>query len=129
MPVILNVYDAYMFGANGCDLAVDVEEAVPADRRDDVVPPVADREWLPWVGRHDMAPPGPWPSGPRDCARGSIERIANWVCAPPRVGSLRVTAWGEVPTLAQLTADLPTMFAAASNLSALEQRLRQWRHA
>jgi hypothetical protein len=41
----------------------------------------------------------------------------------------RVTAWGAVPTLAQLTADLPAMFGAASNLDALERRLQQWRYA
>src|SRR4030095_16666522 len=29
VPVIINAYDAYMFGANSFDLAVDVEEAFP----------------------------------------------------------------------------------------------------
>jgi hypothetical protein len=33
-----------------------------------------------------------------------------------------------VPTLAQLQADFPP-FAPASNLDALDRRLRQWNHA
>ena len=48
--------------------------------------------------------------------------------SPHAMEVFRVTAWGVVPTLAQLTADFPPMFAAASNLAALEQRLRQWSH-
>ncbi len=46
--------------------------------------------------------------------------------SPHAVEVFRVTAWGVVPTLAQLTADFPTIFGATSNLAALEQRLRQW---
>ena len=40
----------------------------------------------------------------------------------------RVTAWGTVPTMAQLAADFPNMLPAASNLAALEERLRLWSH-
>src|SRR5688572_12313173 len=57
VPVILNLYDAYMFGANTFDLAVDVEPAFET---------IADitwchqsqvTEWIPWVGRHAMDVP------------------------------------------------------------------------
>ena len=67
VPVILNVYDTYMFGANAYDLAVDVEPvfadicAMSWCHQSQLI------EWLPWVGRHNMAAPrglvGPQPLG------------------------------------------------------------------
>ena len=53
----MNVYDGYMFGANAYDLAIDVEDAFPTItdltwcHQSQII------EWLPWVGRHRMAPP------------------------------------------------------------------------
>jgi hypothetical protein len=36
-----------------------------------------------------------------------------------------VTAWGEIPTLAQLERDFPAL-SPASNFAALGERLRRW---
>jgi LmbE family N-acetylglucosaminyl deacetylase len=57
VPMILNAYDGYMLGANSYDFAVAVEEAWPLlceltwCHQSQIV------EWLPWVGRHEMAAP------------------------------------------------------------------------
>src|SRR3989442_685221 len=57
VPVILNVYDGYMFGANSFDLVVDVEEVFPKICEMAWCHQSQIAEWLPWVGRHNMAPP------------------------------------------------------------------------
>ena len=57
VPVIVNVYDAYMFGANSYDIAVDVEDVFPVIAEMTYCHQSQIKEWLPWVGRHDMAPP------------------------------------------------------------------------
>jgi len=43
VPVIINGYDGYMFGANSHDLAVDVRNRLRDDLRPDMVSPVPDR--------------------------------------------------------------------------------------
>ncbi len=100
---------------------------VRRDRRDDVVSPIAD---------HRMAAVGgPARHGAAGVARGvEVTLRARFdrknrelgIDSPHAVEVFRVTAWGVVPTLAQLTAISRRFFAAASNLAALEQRLRQW---
>src|SRR5687767_7626765 len=57
VPVILNDHDAYMFGANSYDLAIDVEDAFDLIVRETWCHQSQITEWLPWVGRHDMQPP------------------------------------------------------------------------
>src|SRR5438874_2323705 len=57
VPVILNVYDAYMFGANAYDLAIDVEEVFDKISEMTFCHQSQIAEWLPWVGRHKMSRP------------------------------------------------------------------------
>jgi len=130
VPVIIHVYDAYMFGANAYDYAIDVEPVFDAISEMTWCHQSQIVEWLPWVGRHDMAPPATldeWKTTLR--ARFDRKNRELGIDSPHAVEVFRVSAWGTVPTLAQLTTDWPTMFGAASNLAALEQRLRQWNHA
>lgn len=157
VPVIVNVYDGYMFGANAFDLAIDVTEAFDAIAAMTWCHQSQIVEWLPWVGRHDMAPPASLDEW-KTTLRGRFERTARELGLserlpegrarlpnaplsdqtspqpqalerPARVFEVfRITAWGAVPTLAQLAADFPPL-DAASNLDALNHRLRQWRHA
>lgn len=130
VPVILNVYDGYMFGANAYDFAVDVEEAFDVITATTWCHQSQIAEWLPWVGRHDMAPPASqdeWAATLR--ARFVRKNRELGIDSPHAIEVFRVTAWGAVPTLAQLEADLPPMLASASNLEALGHRLRQWRGA
>jgi hypothetical protein len=46
--------------------------------------------------------------------------------APQAVEVFRVTAWGAVPKLPQLLADLPPLLKDAGDLEALGQRLQLW---
>lgn len=129
VPVIVNVYDAYMFGANAYDVAIDVEDAFDAITAMTWCHQSQIVEWLPWVGRHDMAPPAS-PAEWKTTLRARFDRKNRelGIDSPHAVEVFRVTAWGAVPTLAQLRADFPAMFDAASNLATLDQRLRQWGH-
>jgi hypothetical protein len=128
VPVILNVHDSYMHGANACDLAVDVEEVF------DVVAELAwchqsqIREWLPWVGRHQMAVPdtlAEWTATMR--ARSDRKNRELGLATDRAVEVFRVTAWGAVPMLADLQRDFPPLLPSAGDLAPLAQRLARWR--
>lgn len=129
VPVILNVYDGYMFGANAYDFAIDVEEAFAAICEMTWCHQSQIIEWLPWVGRHNMAPPASiaeWRTTLR--ARFDRKNRELGIESPHAMEVFRVTAWGAVPTLARLTTDFPALSGAASNLAGLEKRLQQWNH-
>jgi len=130
VPVILNVYDGYMFGANACDLVVDVEEAFPAICDMTWCHQSQITEWLPWVGRHHLAPPrtlAAW----TDTLRARFDRKNRELGLRTRraVEAFQVTAWGVVPALGQLTRDFPPLLARSSALESLNKRLQRWRGA
>jgi LmbE family N-acetylglucosaminyl deacetylase len=126
-PVIMNVYDGYMFGANSYDLAVDVEPAFDTIcemtwcHQSQIV------EWLPWVGRHNLTPPAS-ASEWRTALRRRFERKNRELSLPPgrAVEVFTVTAWGVVPSSGQLLRDFPPVPPEASNLNRLQDRLRRW---
>jgi LmbE family N-acetylglucosaminyl deacetylase len=128
VPVIVNVYDGYMFGANACDLVVDVEEAFELISELTWCHQSQIREWLPWVGRHHMAAPtelAEW----RTILRARFDRKNRelGVRTEHAVEVFRITAWGTVPTLEEVLRDFPPVLAKASALEPLAQRLAQWR--
>jgi LmbE family N-acetylglucosaminyl deacetylase len=128
VPVILNAYDAYMFGANPCDLAVDVEEAFPKICEMTWCHQSQISEWLPWVGRHNMEPPksfAEWTEILR--ARFDRKNRELGLRTSHAVEVFCVTAWGTIPTLARLLADFPSLLTRASALESLAQRLKRWR--
>ena len=47
--------------------------------------------------------------------------------AKPLAEVFTVTAWGEVPTIAQLRRDFPALIQHPASRRRLEQRLRRWR--
>ena len=127
VPVIINVYDGYMFGANSYDLAVDVEDAYPAICEMSWCHQSKIVEWLPWVGRHNMSPPASleeWTKTLR--ARFDRKNRELGIATSHAVEVFRITAWGAIPALAQLTRDFPPLLKEASALEALEARLRLW---
>ena len=129
VPVILNVYDGYMFGANAYDVAIDVEPAFGAICEMTWCHQSQITEWLPWVGRHNMAPPktmAEWAATLR--ARFERKNRELGIQSDHAMEVFRVTAWGAVPTLAQLKNDFPVMLPGSSNLAALEDRLKLWNH-
>lgn len=127
VPVILNVYDAYMFGANSYDLAIDVEEAFPAICEMSWCHQSQITEWLPWVGRHNMMPPqslAEWRKILR--ARFARKNRELGIDTVHAVEVFRVTAWGVVPSLGNLVADFSPLLQQATSLDALDGRLQLW---
>jgi LmbE family N-acetylglucosaminyl deacetylase len=129
-PVIIAVYDGYMFGENAFDLAVDVEPAF------DVIADMSwchqsqITEWLPWVGRHQMDVPrnlADW----RATLRRRFDRKSREVglASAHAMELFTVTAWGEVPAFEALSRDLPGLCADATRQERLRAKLARWRGA
>jgi len=117
-----------MFGANSFDLAVDVSAAFKLMVDMTWCHQSQVTEWLPWVGRHDMAVPKS-----REEWRATLEhRYAKrnrelGLGGEPMVEVFGVTAWGEIPTLEQLKTDLPNLITPPEAEARLAKRLAQWR--
>lgn len=128
VPVILNVYDAYMFGANAWDLAVDVEDTFPLLREMTWCHQSQIAEWLPWVGRHHMEAPRTLDEWTRTL-RARFDRKSRELGLPAgrAIEVFTVTAWGEVPGIDQLRADFPVLLSHPENMKRLEARLATWR--
>jgi LmbE family N-acetylglucosaminyl deacetylase len=127
-PVIINVHDSYMAGENAFDLAVDVEEAFEAMSEMAFCHRSQIAEWIPWVGRHDMAPPKTIEEWQAILRRRCLKRNREMGIQSNRVFEFyTVTAWGQVPALDDLLRDIPNVVAEFSQLDALEKRLRRWR--
>ena len=127
VPVILNTYDTYMSGTTGCDLAVDIEPAFPLVCQMSWCHQSQIKEWLPWVGRHNMQPPASledWAA----ILRQRFDRRSRdlGILSARTAEAFTVTAWGEVPTLEQLVRDFPSLLPEGSNLAALQSRLERW---
>jgi LmbE family N-acetylglucosaminyl deacetylase len=128
VPVILNVYDGYMFGTSGFDLAIDVEEAFEKVCEMSWCHQSQIREWLPWVGRHDMAAPvsrKDWSQTLRDRFKKRGRELG--IASERAIEVVTVTAWGAVPSYEQILADIPNIMPEASRLEGLQARLRRWR--
>jgi len=126
-PVILTVYDGYMFGAGAYDLAIDVEETFELIAQMTSCHRSQIEEWLPWVGRHKMATP----KSPKEWAQTLRERFNRknqqlGIKSSRAFETFTVTAWGEVPAFERLMSDFPGIDAQFSNLEALKRRLKQW---
>ena len=127
VPVILNTYDTYQFGANAHDLAVDVEAAFEAIcdmtwcHQSQIV------EWIPWVGRHKMAAPAnrdEWKAVLRE--RFLRQNRELGFKSQHAFEMFTVTAWGAVPTAEQLLKDFPPITPKFSHVKKLRQRLKRW---
>ena len=128
VPVIINVYDAYMFGANSYDFAVDVEETFPLLCEMTYCHQSQIREWLPWVGRHNMQPPANLAEWSGTLRRRFSRKSVELALPPDRAMEVfQVTAWGEVPDFAQLLRDLPRLVRPHPNLERLQARLAAWK--
>lgn len=127
-PAILNVYDAYMTGANGFDLAMDVEEAYPELCRMAWCHQSQISEWLPWIDRHELPTPRSFEEWSDILRNKLLQRNRELGVKSDRVHEFfTVTAWGTVPTLETLLNDFPQISRDHSRLDALEKRLARWR--
>jgi LmbE family N-acetylglucosaminyl deacetylase len=127
VPVIVNVFDSYMHGANSYDFAVDVEPHFDAVCAMSYCHTSQIAEWLPWVGRHDTSAP----SSPEDWKRTMRRRFDRknaelGISSAHALEVFTITAWGTVPTLRQIVEDFPSIAATHSHLDRLEKRLEQW---
>ena len=127
-PVILNLYDSYLSGANAYDLAVDVEEAFDRMCAMSYCHQSQLTEWLPWVGRHRMEPPRSLEEWSRLLRQRLLRRNQELGLRSERAMEVfTVTAWGEVPAYEQILRDFPGVQPQFSNLPALDKRLQRWR--
>lgn len=128
VPVILNVYDSYMSGENGFDLAVDIEDALERTSQMSFCHQSQITEWLPWVGRHQMQPPRSLEEWKVMKRERLLRRNRELGIASDRVMEVfAVTAWGELPTEHQLLRDFPNVQRQFSRLEVLKARLKRWR--
>lgn len=130
VPVIVAVYDGYMFGGNTHDVAVDVEECFGLIAHMTWCHQTQIMEWLPWVGRHRMAAPAnfaEWQTTLR--RRFDRKNLELGIRSAHAFEVFTVTAWGEIPSVEQLRRDWPPHDQAASHLEDLRLRLERWRGA
>jgi LmbE family N-acetylglucosaminyl deacetylase len=114
-PVILTTYDEYMGSGSSHDLAIDVSDAFDSIARQSWCHQSQIREWLPWVGRHEMSPPAnlaEWETALR--GRFHARRSRLELGDGPPVETFSLTAWGEIPTAERLLADFPPGDLSAS---------------
>ncbi|NDE98133.1 MAG: hypothetical protein EB034_07640 [Verrucomicrobia bacterium] len=127
VPVILNTYDGYQFGANTHDLAVDVEVAFETVCEETWCHQSQIAEWLPWIGRHKMA-------APKDREEWKAVLRERFLRQNRELGfksqhafeMFTVTAWGAVPRAEQLLNDFPPITPKFSHVKKLRQRLAHW---
>ncbi|MBM3883692.1 MAG: PIG-L family deacetylase [Verrucomicrobia bacterium] len=130
VPVIVAVYDGYMFGDNTHDLAVDVEDAYDQICAMTWCHQSQIAEWLPWVGRHRMAAPRSLEEW-RLTLRHRFDRKNRElrIASAHAFEVFTVTAWGELPTFEQILRDFPGLATEASHLEPLRARLERWHGA
>jgi LmbE family N-acetylglucosaminyl deacetylase len=127
VPVIINVYDSYIADGRPCDIAVDVEEALPKICEMSWCHQSQITEWLPWVGRHDLVPPkslSEWSQIMRRRFEQKNRQLGVVTTRPLEL--FNVTAWGIVPTCEQILQDFPNVFSDASHLERLRARLARY---
>lgn len=126
-PVILTLHDAYMAGENAFDLAIDVEDAFEEIAQMTWAHQSQIVEWIPWVGRHSMPVPKSFEHWREILRHRFINRNREMGIDSDRTHEFfTVTAWGEVPTLDQVTRDFPNI-SKYSSLDRLATRLKRWR--
>lgn len=127
-PVIVNVHDGYMAGANAYDLAVEVESVFDQlvemswCHQSQVV------EWLPWIDRHHLEVSQTRQDWAKQL-RGRFTRINRemGVVSPDAHEFFRVTAWGTVPSTERLMEDFPKLLDPVATESRLRRNLSRWR--
>lgn len=126
-PVILNTYDGYMAGANQCDLVIDVEPAFDVIAAESWCHQSQINEWLPWVARHHIEPTAnlaAWAAK----LRHRFDRQSQELGLPAGHAheAFAVTAWGRIPTRAELEGDFPGVVHDAERTARLEAKLARF---
>jgi LmbE family N-acetylglucosaminyl deacetylase len=128
VPVVINAHDSYMAGSDAWDIAVDIEEVFSEVCKMSWCHQSQITEWLPWVGRHDIAAPKNLEEWTATMRRRFEQKNRKLGIAGNRPLELfNVTAWGIVPTYEQIERDFPNIDAKASDLAGLKLRLAKYR--
>lgn len=128
VPVIIAVYDGYMFGGNTHDIAIDVEPAFDKIAQMTWCHQSQITEWLPWVGRHHMAVPHTFDEWCKTLRRRFDRKNRELgILSSHAFEVFTVTAWGEIPQFSQIERDFaPGLNHDASHLDVLRDRLGRW---
>ena len=128
VPVILNVHDSYMSGANSFDLVVDIEDAFATICEMSWCHQSQIAEWLPWVGRHHMKKPRSRIDWKKELRRRLARRSRELgIRRKGAIEAFTVTGWGDVPTWRQIANDFPAVLRRESHIHGLRKRLSGWR--
>lgn len=125
-PVILNVFDCYMFENEGFDLAVDVSEVFEVIVEESWCHQSQIKEWLPWVkGDIGLIPEdfSAW----RDVLRQRYQAAnrSAGISSDRMYEFFTLTDWGSCPALDRLLADLPGIDPEISRLDRLEKKIKR----
>lgn len=127
VPVILNVYDPYTAGANTNDLAIDVEEVFGTVCEMSWCHQSQIREWLPWVGRHNIDVPASLEEWSGMLRRRFARKNADLGIVTDRfLEFFTVTGWGAMPRFEDLERDFPNIFPEGSKLGQLRAKLNRF---
>ncbi|MBM3822406.1 MAG: PIG-L family deacetylase [Verrucomicrobia bacterium] len=127
VPVILTTYDAYMAGANAYDLAIETEPVFDLVASLTWCHQSQISEWLPWVGRHSMSKPGSREDWNRTLRERVIRQNRDLGMNHRRATEVfSLTAWGAVPTLQKLQADMPFLRLSQPAAKRLARQLAAW---
>ncbi len=128
VPVILNVHDGYMSGANAFDLAVDVAAAFEKIVDMTWCHQSQIAEWLPWVDRHNLVKPeskSDWAEQIRELMR---RRNLEMGMSPAEAAEFfKITAWGRVPGAETILRDFPALKDPEQTSVRLNEQLARWR--
>ena len=114
-------------GANGADLAVDVTPAFEVVAAESWCHQCQIREWLPWIGRHQM-PVAENLTAWQEVLRRRFARQARELNLPANDMHevFTVTAWGEIPSAEQLEQNFPNLLRTPEGDARLRTKLKRW---
>jgi LmbE family N-acetylglucosaminyl deacetylase len=128
VPVIINVHDGYMTGANSYDFAIEIEDYFPIIAQESYCHQSQISEWLPWVARHDMHAPKSLEDWSNALRQRFLRRNREMGIRDDRLLEFyTVTAWGYVPSIDEIVRDIPGLSPEWSHLLELKARLNRWR--
>jgi LmbE family N-acetylglucosaminyl deacetylase len=112
VPVIINVYDAYMARSNTSGVIIDVENEFAGICEMSWCHQSQIVEWLPWVGRHDMKAPAnlaEWTLALRRRFTNKNQQLG--IATSRAVEVFTVTSWGETASATQIARDFPAQLS------------------
>ncbi|WDE95783.1 PIG-L family deacetylase [Lentisphaera profundi] len=127
-PVIINYFDEYQKGSITYDFAIDIESVFDLIVACSYCHSSQIKEWLPWVGAHDLKVPADeadWHSTLNDKYFSRSQKLD--LIPEKLLEAFTLTSWGNVPTFEQLLEDFPKAIIFNKNEQALKEKLDSWR--